>query len=168
MIESVLFYSFAAVIIAAALLMVTSKDIFHSALYLALTLFGVAAVFVMLHSYFLAGIQVLIYIGAVVVLTIFVINLTKEITGKTIPQMNGQVIPAILVSILALALIISAVLRTDWATRIPASMMEDNTALLGTQLLTNFAVPFEAVSVLLLAVLIGAVVIVAKDREDGK
>lgn len=168
MIESVLFYSFAAVIIAAALLMVTSRDIFHSALYLALTLFGVAAVFVLLHSYFLAGIQVLIYIGAVVVLTIFVINLTKEITGRTIPQMNGQVIPAILVSILALGLIMSAVLKTDWATRMQASSAGDNTALLGTQLLTNFAVPFEVVSVLLLAALIGAVVIVSKDREDSR
>jgi NADH-quinone oxidoreductase subunit J len=168
MIEMVLFYSFAAVILAAALLMVTSKNIFHSALYLAFTLFGVAAIFVLLHSYFLAGIQVLIYIGAVVVLTIFVINLTKEITGKTIPQMNGQVIPAILVSILALALIVSAVLKTDWLTRIPASTMEDNTALLGNQLLTNFAVPFEVVSVLLLAALIGAVVIVAKEKDQDK
>jgi NADH-quinone oxidoreductase subunit J len=168
MAETVLFYSFAAVTLFAAVLMVTSRNIFHSALFLALTLFGVASLFVLLHSYFLAGIQVLIYIGAVVVLTLFVINLTREITGRTTPQMNAQVIPAVLTSLLALFLIVAAVLKTDWKTRLPGSSTADNTALLGNQLLTNFAIPFEVVSVLLLAAMIGAVVIISKDKEESK
>ncbi|MCX8094520.1 MAG: NADH-quinone oxidoreductase subunit J, partial [Candidatus Goldbacteria bacterium] len=62
-----IFYLMAFLIIISAFLMVTSKNIFHSALYLATVLFGVAGIFVLLNSYFLAGIQVLIYIGAVVV-----------------------------------------------------------------------------------------------------
>lgn len=161
--DSILFYCIAAVTLAAALLMVTSRNVFHSALYLALCLFGVAAVYVTLHSYFLAGIQVLIYIGAVVVLAIFVINLTVQITGNRAPQLNKQVFPAVIVSALSMALIAAAVFKTDWNSRIPASAAGDNTALLGTKLLTDFVIPFEVVSILLLAALIGAVVIVTKD-----
>ena len=166
MVESILFYSFAAVIVVSALLMVTARNVFHSALWLALTLFGVAAIFVLLNAYFLAGIQVLIYIGAVVVLALFVITLTKSITGKDSKQMNGQVVPAALVSLLTLVLILLAVLKTDWGTRMAQSVAEDKTALIGKLLLTDFVVPFEVVSVLLLAALIGAIVIVAKDEGD--
>jgi NADH-quinone oxidoreductase subunit J len=149
--------------------MVASRNIFHSALYLALCLFGVAAIFVLLNSYFLAGRQVLIYIGAIVILTIFVINLTKEITGRDIPQMNGQVIPAILASGLTAALIILTVIKTDWTTRMGQSVgslaKTDNTGIIGRQLLTDFILPFEIASVLLLAALIGAVVIVSRDKD---
>jgi NADH-quinone oxidoreductase subunit J len=172
MVELVLFYAFAGVTIFAAMLMVLSRNIFHSALFLALTLFGVAALFAMMGSFFLAGIQVLLYIGAVVVLTLFVINLTKQVVGQDAPQINEHVIPAILVSLLSGTLIILAVLRTDWGTRIAQSVAQlektDNTAVIGGQLLTNFIIPFEVISVLLLAALIGAIAIVSRDREALK
>jgi NADH-quinone oxidoreductase subunit J len=172
MVELVIFYAFAALILLAAVMMVAAKNIFHSALYLALCLFGVAAIFVLLNSYFIAGIQVLIYIGAVVILTIFVINMTREITGKLIPQVNRQVIPAIMASLLTAGLIILTVLKTDWGTRIGQSVAQfsktDNAGVIGRQLLTDFVLPFEIASVLLLAALIGAVVIVSKDKEVEK
>jgi NADH:ubiquinone oxidoreductase subunit 6 (subunit J) len=172
MVELVIFYAFAALILLSAVLMTTSRNIFHSALYLALCLFGVAAIFVLLNSYFLAGIQVLIYIGAVVILTIFVINLTREITGKLIPQTNKQVIPAILASLLTAGLIILTVLKTGWGARLGQSVAKmsntDNVGLIGRQFLTDFVLPFEIASVLLLAALIGAVVIVSKDEEAEK
>lgn len=170
MVELVIFYAFAALIVLSAVLMTASKNIFHSALYLALSLFGVAAIFVLLNSYFLAGIQVLIYIGAVVILTIFVINLTREITGKLIPQTNKQVIPAILASLLTAGLIILTVIKTDWGTRISQGVgaaNRDSASIIGKQLLTDFVLPFEIASVLLLAALIGAVVIVSKDEEPA-
>jgi NADH:ubiquinone oxidoreductase subunit 6 (subunit J) len=160
----------AVLILISAILMVTSRNIFHSALYLAATLFGVAGIFVLLNSYFIAGIQVLIYIGAVVVLSIFVINLTKKITGENIPQFNKQIIPSFIVAAIAVVLIILAVLKTDWFKRISGGTIAamDNTAIIGKQFLTDFIIPFEVVSVLLLAALIGAIVLVAKDREDEK
>jgi len=168
MAESVIFYIFAAIIAGSALMMVVSRNMFHSALWLAAALFGVAAVFVLLNAYFLAGVQVLIYIGAVVVLTIFVINLTKEITGKEAKQLNRQVVPAVITSLLTFSLIMLAMLKTDWATRIAQKTAEDKTAIIGKLLLTDFVVPFEAVSVLLLAALVGAIVIVAKDDNGEK
>jgi NADH-quinone oxidoreductase subunit J len=168
MTESIIFYGFAGVVVLSALLMVSAKNVFHSALWLALCLFGVAGIYVLLNAYFLAGIQVLIYIGAVVVLAIFVINLTKQITGKQSNQFNKQVIPAILVSFASLFLILSAVLKTEWATAVAKSPAPDKVALIGKLLLTDFVVPFEVVSVLLLAALIGAIVVIAKDREETK
>lgn len=172
MVELVLFYAFAALIIFSAVLLVTARNVFHGALYLASTLFGVAAIFALSGSFFLAGIQVLIYIGAVVVLLIFVINLTRQIAGSSAAQINEAVVPAMITSLLTVALIVLAVLRTDWATRIGRSVAQteaaDNTAVIGTQLLTNFAIPFEVVSVLLLAALIGAIAIISRDNEAGK
>jgi NADH-quinone oxidoreductase subunit J len=167
MIETILFYCFAVLIVVAGVLTVTSKNIFHSALYLAAALFGVAGLYVLLHAYFLAAIQVLIYIGAVVVLTIFVINLTKGITGKNVPLVNKQVIPGILVSLLTGALIILALLKTGGFGIVSGTeTVESNTALIGNLLLKDYVVPFEVVSVLLLAALIGAIVIVSRDKEE--
>ena len=168
MTEAILFYAFAGLILLSAILMVTSKNVFYSALYLALSLMGVAAIFVILNAYFLAGIQVLIYIGAVVVLAIFVINLTKQITGKDSPQFNRQIIPAILVSLTSAAVIILAVLKSGWAADITHTIPAAKTELIGKLLLTDFVVPFEVISVLLLASLIGAVVIVSADKEEKK
>jgi len=165
MVEQILFYCLAAVVLVPALMMVTSKNVFHSALYLALSLFGVAGIYVLLNAYFLAGIQVLIYIGAVVVLAIFVINLTKQLSGSEIKQFNGQIIPAVLVSAASAFLIITAILKSDWTLKATNAAADDKTALIGRLLLTDFVIPFEAVSVLLLAALVGAVVIVSKERE---
>jgi len=168
MAETIIFYMAAAVVLVSAVLMAVSRNIMHSALYLALTLLGTAAVFVLLNSYFVAGIQVLLYIGAVVVLTIFVISLTREITGKSEAQLNSQVLPAFLTAAAAAGLIILAVLKTDWHSRAPSKTALDNTADIGRLFLTDFVIPFEAVSVLLLAALIGAVVIISSGKEGKK
>lgn len=168
MVETVLFYTVAAVVVIPALMLVTSRNVFHSALWLGLSLFGVAALFVMLDAYFLAGIQVLIYIGAVVVLMVFVINMTKAITGKNISHPVRGVIPALLASALGLALIILAVLKTNWNTLTTVKNPAAETAILGKLLLADFVVPFEVISILLLAALIGAIVIVSKDPEEAK
>ncbi|MFP4466844.1 MAG: NADH-quinone oxidoreductase subunit J [Candidatus Goldiibacteriota bacterium] len=168
MAESIIFYGFSAVIVVSALLMVLSKNVFHSALWLALTLFGVAGIYVLLNAYFLAGVQVLIYIGAVVVLAVFVINLTKSITGKDSPQRNNSVLLAAMVSFAALFLILSALLKTAWGAAVSKTALPDSTPLIGKLLLTDFVVPFEVVSVLLLAALVGAVAIVSKDKEGDE
>ncbi len=166
MISLIFFYIFAVLIIISAIFVVISKNIYYSALWLALTLFSVAGIFVLLNAFFLAGIQVLIYIGAVVVLKIFVINLTKEIEGKKEKQHNKQVIPALLASLTGAVLIILAVLKTDWSSRIIGWTAYDETARLGNFLLTDFVIPFEAASVLLLIALIGSIAIVSLDKEN--
>src|SRR5208282_2699887 len=115
MAETILFYALAALLLLSAGLVVTVRNIFHAALYLALALFAVAALYVMLGAYFLAAIQVLVYIGAVVVLAIFVINLTRTVTGAPVTLTRRWVIPAALVSALTASLIVVALLRSAGA-----------------------------------------------------
>lgn len=168
MTELVLFYAFAAVVLVWALLTVTARNVFHSALYLAMSLFGVAAVFALLGSFFLAGLQVLLYIGAVVVLSIFVISMTRNISGAAGAQFTGLKAPAAVVALLTGGLLTLAVTRTPWETPYSPSAaaggLADDAAAIGLHLLSDFSIPFEAVSVLLLAALLGAVAIIAKDN----
>jgi NADH-quinone oxidoreductase subunit J len=179
MAEMILFYALAALLLISAGLVVTVRNIFHAALWLALALFAVAALYVMLGAYFLAAIQVLIYIGAVVVLAIFVINLTRTVTGAPVTLSRRWVIPAALVSALTACLIVVALLKSAGggapgsasaaaSSSAPVSTAGDTAAVLGRHLLGDFVIPFELVSVLLLSALIAAIAIVGKDREDEK
>lgn len=183
MAETILFYALAALLLLSAGLVVTVRNISHAALYLALALFAVAALYVMLGAYFLAAIQVLIYIGAVVVLAIFVINLTRTVTGAPVTLTRRWVIPAALVSALTASLIVVALLKSAGPAGVPAlvstnlagqdtaaanAAVQDTAAVLGRRLLGDFVLPFELVSVLLLSALIAAIVIVGKDREEEK
>ena len=179
MAETILFYALAALLLLSAGLVVTVRNIFHAALYLALALFAVAALYVMLGAYFLAAIQVLVYIGAVVVLAIFVINLTRTVTGAPVTLTRRWVIPAALVSALTASLIVVALLKSAGsgsaggavaanAAGTVAADTADTAAVLGRHLLGDFVLPFELVSVLLLSALIAAIVIVGKDREEEK
>lgn len=169
MIETILFYCFGGLTLVSAILMVSSRNIFHSALYLAASLFGVAAIYVLLQAFFLAAVQVLIYIGAVVVLTIFVINLTKGITGNNMVLVSKQVFPAALVSLLTLVLIILALVKTGGTDiTAPDGATDAGARLIGNLLLKDYVVAFEVVSVLLLAALIGAIVIVTRDKAEEK
>ncbi len=167
MIDAILFYALAALALISGGLVVTVKNIFHAALYLALCLFAVAALYVTLGAYFLAAIQVLIYIGAVVVLAIFVINLTRTVTGAPVTLTRRWIIPAALVSALTACLIVVALLKSGLAVAAPAATPPaDPAAPLGRQLLGAYVLPFELVSVLLLSALIAAIAVIGKDRED--
>lgn len=167
--QAILFYAIAAALLVSAGLVVTSRNIFHAALWLAVALFAVAALYVMLGAYFLAAIQVLVYIGAVVVLAIFVINLTRSVVGAPVTLTRRWVIPAALVSALTACLIAVALLKSNLPPGPgPEAAGQDWTSALGRHLLGDFVIPFELVSVLLLAALIAAIAIVGKDREDEK
>ncbi len=168
MAQAILFYALAALTVFAAGLVVTVKNVFHAALYLALALFSLAALYVTLDAYFLAAIQVLIYIGAVVVLAIFVINLTRTVTGTAVTLSRRWIIPAALVSALTACLIAVALMKSASGSAAPARDSGDATARIGRQLLGAYVLPFELVSVLLLSALIAAIAIVGKDREDEK
>lgn len=176
--EAILFYALAALTVLTAGLVVTVKNIFHAALYLALALFAVAALYVTLEAYFLAAIQVLVYIGAVVVLAIFVINLTRTVAGAPVTLSRRWIVPAALVSALTACLIAVALLKSAAAGAAAGAagaaskpvMVQpvDTAASLGRQLLGTYVLPFELVSVLLLSALIAAIAVIGKDKEDEK
>ncbi len=165
--EAILFYAFGAILVASALLTVTVRNIFHAALYLALALFAVAALYVTLGAHFLAAVQLLVYIGAVVVLAIFVINLTRNITGAPVSLGRRWLVPAALVSALTSCLIIVALAKAQPAGP-PPPLASDATAVLGRSLLGDYVLAFELVSVLLLSALIASILIVSRDSEEEK
>jgi NADH:ubiquinone oxidoreductase subunit 6 (subunit J) len=159
------FLILAAITLGSALLVVTLRNLFHSVLALVLSLLGVAGLYVLLSAGFLAVIQVLIYVGAIATLFIFVIMLTLRIDDRAIRQTNEQVLAGIVVCVAALALMLAALLTAPWrqlATPSPAPGVET----LGSDLLTTYLLPFEVISLLLIAALVGAVTLAR--REDTK
>lgn len=154
------FWVLAAVSIASALAVVLLRDIFRAALFLVLCFFTVAGVFVILSADFLAAAQVLIYVGAIAILIIFAIMLTRE-AQRGSP--SGRLrLPALLVGLLFLATMVFVVVSTDWHAimEIPD---QPTTSALAHALFSaeeGFVLPFEIAAALLLAAIIGAIVLV--------
>ncbi|MCJ7578138.1 MAG: NADH-quinone oxidoreductase subunit J, partial [candidate division Zixibacteria bacterium] len=92
-----IFYILAATIIGSAVMVVSLKNIFHSALFLVLCFFSVAGIYILLDAEFLAAVQILIYVGAITVLIIFAIMLTHKLYSAKIRQSNEQVIPGLII-----------------------------------------------------------------------
>jgi len=158
------------VTIISAVLVVTLRNIFHSALFLILCLFAVAGVFILCDADFLAGVQVLVYVGGIAVLMIFAVMLTAGMTNLKIKQYNEQIPMGALIAFCFLLVVLGGVSKTmavrgGFPLAFNPSVQGSTTHSLGKLLLTNFVLPFELVSVLLLAALIGAVVLAKKDDK---
>ena len=106
---AIIFYIIAFVMIMTAIGVAALKNIFHAALLLVLTLFCVAAIYILLSAEFLAAVQVLIYVGAVSVLLIFAVMLTSQLTNYNIKQSNEQTLPALFISVCFIVLVIFAI-----------------------------------------------------------
>jgi NADH:ubiquinone oxidoreductase subunit 6 (subunit J) len=159
MLLPVLIFSFASLVtLGAAVAVVTNRNILHSAFYLILAFAGVAVMYVLLEAPFIAVVQVLVYIGAIAILIIFAIMLTRRLMSKELEQRNAQWIPSVLGS-LALFVVLGWIVYTaGWPVHegtVPAEPIIQ----LGQDLLTTYLVPFEIASVLLLAALVGAILI---------
>lgn len=154
------FWVLAAVIVGAALAVVFLRNIVHAALFLVLCFFTIAGIFVILSADFLAAAQVLIYVGAIAVLIIFAIMLTRE-AQRGSP--SGRLrLPALMLGLLFLATMVFVVLSTDW--QVIAEIPDQPTTSAIAQALFSaeegFVLPFEIAAALLLAAIIGAIVLV--------
>ena len=161
----IMFWILSVVILASAFMVVSLKNIFHCALFLIVCLFGVAGIFVLLHAEFLAAAQVLIYVGAVSILIIFAVMLTSNLAGKRISQTNHNAMVAFFVSIMFVfgAFIL---LRGTHVWRLAETALpSNNIETIGTLLMTEFMLPFEIVSALMLAALIGAIVLAREEKS---
>jgi len=165
---AIIFYVIAFVMLLSAIAVVALKNIFHAALFLVLALFCVAGLYILLSAEFLAAVQVLIYVGAVAILMIFAVMLTSQMTNYNIKQTNEQSLPALLISVCFIIIIIFAIASNLKVGGFPLDpnpqITGSNTEALGHLLMKDYILPFEVVSVLLLASLIGAIVIAKKDK----
>jgi len=169
-VNPVAFYVISAGVLGGAAAVVTLRNIVHAAVALVACLFMVGALYLAIGADFLAAAQILIYAGAIPVLIIFGIMLTR---GSMTPQGSGfvRIWPlALLVSAGLAALLIgtAAVSSDSWYTAVYPQDLLDNgvTRTLGRVLLTSFALPFEVASVLLLAALVGAVTLARRDERE--
>jgi NADH-quinone oxidoreductase subunit J len=160
--QNVSFGIIAAVMAAAAIGVVTMKNIVHAALALVVVLAGVAAQYVLLQAEFLGIVQVLIYIGAVIVLFLFGIMLTRAPMRKSAEYDNDQRVLAGLVSLLIFGVL--AYLLADEFGGDRLNITEPTaTSAIADSIFRTYVVAFEAVSMLLLAALIGAIVLARRD-----
>jgi NADH-quinone oxidoreductase subunit J len=164
----IIFFLVAGLVLVSGGLVVTTRNLVHSALWLVVSLFGVAIVFVLLSAGFLAVAQVVIYIGAIAILFIFAVMLTRRLMQDTGPQTNrGWGLAAVVSILLFVGLILVLGSWPGINTEAPVlSAAANPVADLGAALVSPdaYLIPFEVASVLLLAALIGAIV-VARDSE---
>ncbi|KPJ61654.1 MAG: hypothetical protein AMJ46_00790 [Latescibacteria bacterium DG_63] len=139
-----------------AVMAVALRNVFHCALAMAAMFILLSCVFVLMDADFLAVVQVLIYVGAIVVLVIFAIVLTEKISSETIRQTNQLVIPGFLICAALFVGALYVIRGAGWPSDVPA-VQHDTIKLIGTQLLSTHLEAFEVASVLLLAALVGAV-----------
>jgi NADH:ubiquinone oxidoreductase subunit 6 (subunit J) len=152
------FFLLAAVTLIAGLLVVTLRNVVHSALALVGAFFGVAGLYLLLEAEFLAVVQVLIYVGAISVLILFAIMLTRGLMSSVETGVNGQWAAAALIAIFLFLGMLLVAARGPWPVDTQA-ITTDLVPRLGTLLVTTYVLPFEVVSVLLLGALVGALLI---------
>ena len=163
-IYDVIFYLFAAITLGSAYLVVTSKNIVHAAFYLMFTFFGVAGIYVLLGADFIAVVQILVYVGGILILLLFGVMLTNKITDVEIRSGTLHILPAVIGTGLFMGVLVSIMLRTNW--RSENAEVPFTTAFgLGRFLLTDYVLIFELLAILLLIALIGAASIARRDKE---
>lgn len=173
--SSIIFYLLSAFTLVSALASVTTRQIFRAAIYLLFALIGIAGIYFWLSYTFIAAVQIVVYVGGIVVLIIFSIFLTQQ-AGEALPKTTlGRKLFAALAAFSGIALLMLQVAKHNYPLKqVPAT---DNTVhSIGKQLLnieqTGMALPFEVISMLLLAAMVGCIVIAmrlpAESNENPK
>jgi NADH-quinone oxidoreductase subunit J len=160
--QNIAFGLIAAAIVLAAFRVVTTRNVVHAALYLIIVLAGVAAQYFLLGAEFIGTAQILIYLGAIVVLFLFGIMLTRAPIGGEARLDNDQRWVAAIVAILLLGVLSYTLIDAFGDTELPEDTVQ-RTAEVSDAVFSTYLLPFEVVSVLLLAALVGAIVIARKE-----
>ena len=145
-----------------------SRNIVHSAFSLLFTFVGVAGFYILLSADFLAAVQLIIYVGGILVLIIFAVFLTSKLGDVHLSNQSLNIFWGALISLGIFLLIIKVIFTWPW--KIGQSFHQPITARIGNALLSTYLLPFEVVSVVLVITLIGAIVIVryeVRDKDQG-
>ena len=161
--EAVVFWIFAALTVGSAAVVVLSRTLIYSAFALLVTFFGVAGLYVLLGADFLAATQLLIYVGGILVLLLFGVMLTHKIYDLDLRSETTQLASGAIVAAGLFVILTALALKAEWpgVERAPAP----TTAGIGRLFLSDYLLPFEAASVLLLVALMGAAMIVRRRRD---
>jgi len=167
--STIIFYILAALVVTFGALTVFTHKIFRAAIFLLLTLIGVAGIYILMEMQFIAALQIIVYVGGIVVLIIFSIFLTSSGSEKVNPRTTLRILSAAILSGAGLIFSIWVVSNHIY---VPAGIapIEPSVRNIGLQLLSykdfGYVFPFEVVSILLLAALIGSIVIAMKSKKQ--
>lgn len=152
---AITFWILAVVTVVSALAVVLLRNLFRAVIFLVISFVGIAGLYITLNADFLAAVQILVYAGAIAILIIFAILLTRDAaSGNPFGWLGG---PALLVAVLVVATIAFVILNTHWPQAADAPL-QSATLAIADAMFNKFVLPFEVASVLLLAALIGAFV----------
>ena len=169
-VSSILFYIISAFILGGGILAVTSVKIFRAAIWLLFSLIGIAALYFWMQVEFIAAIQIVVYVGGIVVLIIFSIFLTQQ-SGKEMnsPKLSKKIFSA-LAALFGTGFVHNLIVHYDGFKYISANPFNSSVSEIGTQMLSTtqygFILPFEVVSMLLLAAMIGCIVIAMRPKHE--
>jgi len=164
----VVFLLLSLVAVGSALLVVTTQHLVHAALWLVVTLSSAAGIYLLLAAEFVAWVQILIYVGAVVVLLLFALMLTKAPTGPQPDVTVKQTVPAAVVAVLVAGLLGTTVVAGFQDVDLDLDdPLVGSAGVTGDTLFTAWVLPFEVLSVLLLAALVGAIVLSKVPSRGG-
>ena len=166
MLDQIVFHFFALLAVVSAILVVTRRNVVQSAIFLITALLATAGIFLQLHAEFLFIVQVILYAGGIMVLFVFVIMLINMDVSLHQVQFNRQWWLGLLLAFVVGAQLVLAVVvgesKVSFGTPASASALEPSTQLVGHVLFTEYMLPFEIASILLLVAMIGAVVMAKK------
>src|SRR5579863_8683855 len=165
MIAQVIFYALAALTVGSAVLVAFSRNIVYSTFALLGAFMGVVGIYILLAADFVAMVQLLVYVGGILVLTIFAVMLTAGIGDVTISNRAVGTVPAVFTVSIAAMVMVYAIGRTHWH-QAAAVTVAPTTYAIGNAFLGEYVLPFEVASLVLLAALIGAIVISRHEARE--
>lgn len=161
MIDQIFFYFFAGLAVVSAILVVTRRNVVHSAIFLITALLATAGIYLQLHAEFLFIVQIILYVGGIMVLFVFVIMLVNLDVALHQVRFNRQWLVALLVGLALGAQVAIALALSRTGLSLPAARpggLDPNTERVGWTLFHSYMLPFEIASILLLVAMIGAAV----------
>jgi len=164
-VSTAVFYLIALVTVVSAGMVALSRNIIYSAFSLLGTFMGVAGLYIFLGADFVAAVQLLIYVGGILVLILFAVMLTHRITDVEITNRAAGRIPALLVIGVLVYLLIETIKETPWI-KAKEILFAATTANIGDSFLYDYLLPFELASLVLLGAMIGAVVLSRKEIKE--
>lgn len=170
--QQIIFFILAAIILTSAIVVVTMRNLFHAALALMVTFLGVAGIYVLLEAGFLGMAQLLVYIGAISILIIFAIMMTRRLMQTRETPFNSQSIAALIGTLITMAILFVVISRLyplvpggdsllGAAPQVDPAVIDSSVARMGRSFVSAdaYVLPFEIASVLLLAALVGSIII---------
>ena len=172
MIEQIIFYVFAGFLILSSSLVILVRNPVHAALFLILSFFFSAGIWLLLQAEFLAIVLILVYVGAVMVLFLFVVMML-DINLSKVREGFAQYLPIGIVVAVAMAVVMILVLTQGGLSEFDSSVLsysaeQSNTALLGEELYSNYLYPFEIAGAILLVAIIAAISLTLRDKKTNK